>query len=43
MVISRESRLNEKKKINPIQKTKADRVGFLFESPFGTDTDGIIN
>lgn len=31
----------KKKKIN--QKTKADRVGFLFESPFGTDTDGIIN
>lgn len=33
----------KKKKINPIQKTKAGRVGFLFESPFGTDTDGIIN
>lgn len=31
----------KKKKIN--QKTKADHVGFLFESPFGTDTDGIIN
>lgn len=36
--------MKKKKKINPIQKTKAaGRVGFLFESPFGTDTDGIIN
>lgn len=31
------------KKINSIQKTETGRVGFLFESPFGTDTDGIIN
>lgn len=33
----------KKKKNQPDPKNQAGRVGFLFESPFGTDTDGIIN